>query len=330
MSERLSQSLIESACMSFRHDFGLIPAVQAAVVMAEGESWLAAWRIGFAPYTSSPEAPGLGSGWAEPNSFVVDAACLAFDPEFRSRPFHEASAIRRGGMLWLQAWRHAFDGQPRRDGRIVRLAAPVDGDPIARGLVAVDRALDIANDLSAMLFDHPQRPVIREADEPSVFRSSALADIAAERARQVEGEGWTTDRDDALPAGELARAGACYALHAGAGLGGQTPLFWPWLAKWWKPKKARRDLVRGAALILAEIERGDRLSARGDDPGFEPASIRVDPVDQRAAILIALARDGVPPDVQELLIRGNPTAGVRPDVLGLILGLRAPIAADRP
>lgn len=219
MFEKPSQSLIESACMSFRHDFGLIPAVQAAVVMAEGESWLAAWRIGFAPYTSSPEAPGLGSGWAEPNSFVVDAACLAFEPEFWARPFHEASAIRRGGMSWLQAWRHAFDGQPRRDGRIVRLAAPVDGDPIARGLVAVDRALDIANDLSAMLFDHPQRPVIREADEPSVFRSSALADIAAERARQVEGEGWTTDRDDALPAGELARAGACYALHAGADLG---------------------------------------------------------------------------------------------------------------
>lgn len=140
MSEKPSQRLIESACLSFRHDFGLIPALAAAPVMVEAEAWLAAWRVGFAPYASSPEASGLGSGWAEPNAYVVDAACLAFDPAFRSRPFHEASTIRRGGVLWLQAWRHAFDDQPRRDGRVFKLAAPVD--------------------------DHPQRPVIREPDEP--------------------------------------------------------------------------------------------------------------------------------------------------------------------
>jgi len=35
---------------------------------------------------------------------------------------------------------------------------------------------------------------------------------------------------------------------------------WPWAEKWWKPKNERRDLVKAAALILAEIERLDRAA----------------------------------------------------------------------
>ena len=35
---------------------------------------------------------------------------------------------------------------------------------------------------------------------------------------------------------------------------------WPWAASWWKPKNRRRDLVRAAALIVAEIERIDRAT----------------------------------------------------------------------
>lgn len=141
MSERPSQSLIESACMSYRHDFGLIPALAAAPIMVEAEAWLAAWRIGFEPYTSSPVFTGLGTGWVEPNAYVVDAACIAFDPGFRQRPFHEATTIRRGGVSWLQAWRHAFEDQPRKPVGLSSRTVPVD--------------------------DHPQRPVIREPDEPS-------------------------------------------------------------------------------------------------------------------------------------------------------------------
>ena len=63
-------------------------------------------------------------------------------------------------------------------------------------------------------------------------------------------------------AGELSAAGMCYAGHACLtlrGKGGDTvPSPWPWADEWWKPKNPRRDLVRAAALLLAEIERLDR------------------------------------------------------------------------
>ena len=39
-----------------------------------------------------------------------------------------------------------------------------------------------------------------------------LDDVAAERKRQIEVEGWTAEHDDRHTPGELAQAGACYAL----------------------------------------------------------------------------------------------------------------------
>jgi hypothetical protein len=44
----------------------------------------------------------------------------------------------------------------------------------------------------------------------------------------------------------------------------KIPALWPWGAHWWKPKTGRRDLVRAAALLVAEIERLDRINAPGD------------------------------------------------------------------
>lgn len=35
-------------------------------------------------------------------------------------------------------------------------------------------------------------------------------------------------------------------------------VLWPWDREWWKPKDRRRNLVRAAALLIAEIERLDR------------------------------------------------------------------------
>jgi hypothetical protein len=107
-------------------------------------------------------------------------------------------------------------------------------------------------------------------DAPSA--SLAERDVLAERRRQVEVEGWTPDHDDAHSAGELARAAACYALfanstqpmftvdhetHVSAG----HPIYWPWATSWWKPTDRRRNLVKAGALIIAEIDRLDRLPA---------------------------------------------------------------------
>jgi hypothetical protein len=103
-----------------------------------------------------------------------------------------------------------------------------------------------------------------------------IDEIAAERRRQVEVEGWSLEHDDDHIGGDLARAGAAYAAMAGLRSATQDggdvdtskhicPLGWPWSAAWWKPKTVRRDLVRAAALIVAEIERLDRTKSPHHD-----------------------------------------------------------------
>ncbi|MGA9855078.1 MAG: hypothetical protein WBR29_07375 [Gammaproteobacteria bacterium] len=106
--------------------------------------------------------------------------------------------------------------------------------------------------------------------------SPAMAAIIAERFRQIEVEGWSIVHDDtAHAAGELANAGAHYAFYAGRDVA--APSTWPWSHQWWKPQNFRRDLVRAAALIVAEIERFDRhrnaasLRPRPLQGGYQPA-----------------------------------------------------------
>lgn len=90
-------------------------------------------------------------------------------------------------------------------------------------------------------------------------------EIEAERAKQIA-KGWTPEHDDEHGAGELAAAAASYALNASAKAGGfagysAPPDAWPWDSGYWNPKEPRRDLIRAAALIFAEIERLDRATA---------------------------------------------------------------------
>ncbi len=101
-----------------------------------------------------------------------------------------------------------------------------------------------------------------------------VSEIAAERRRQVRVEGWSAAHDDQHAQGEIARAAAAYALHAGwqshpraTGWPFFPPGFWPWDDAWWKPKDRRRNLVRAAALIIAEIERLDRAAPEHERGG---------------------------------------------------------------
>jgi hypothetical protein len=104
---------------------------------------------------------------------------------------------------------------------------------------------------------------------------SVIDEIAAERVRQIGKEGWTAEHDDEHETGEMAVAAALYAI----GPVGQDAIvvpiapnwraetllarLWPWSFDWWKPKTRRRDLIRAAALIVAEIERLDRRRVGG-------------------------------------------------------------------
>jgi hypothetical protein len=89
----------------------------------------------------------------------------------------------------------------------------------------------------------------------SDFRTAGGAGmIAAERERQVTGEGWTTDHDDEHADESMVAAALMYAsegTHYEASIEG----IWPWDDKWWKPTDKIRNLVKAGALIAAEIDR---------------------------------------------------------------------------
>lgn len=98
--------------------------------------------------------------------------------------------------------------------------------------------------------------------ELAALRADAARDVLTERRRQVEAEGWTPEHDDEHGNGEMAEAAACYAACAEThSMTGHPPMSWPWSPHWWKPSPdQRRNLVKAAALLLAEIERLDRTA----------------------------------------------------------------------
>jgi hypothetical protein len=108
-------------------------------------------------------------------------------------------------------------------------------------------------------------------DQPSHYEflgasSMALASIAEERHRQVVGYDFGQARDDGYERGELLRAADTY-LAAGAmeriteAAVSRLASRWPWHQSSLKLGDRRRNLVKAAALIVAEIERLDRASA---------------------------------------------------------------------
>lgn len=91
-----------------------------------------------------------------------------------------------------------------------------------------------------------------------------LREIEKERRRQVSEEGFDKEHDGRYPLGTLAAAAACYAANARHEIYKRHPnpfSFWPFDMYWWKPKSRRRDLIRAAALIVAEIGLIDRRNA---------------------------------------------------------------------
>jgi hypothetical protein len=88
--------------------------------------------------------------------------------------------------------------------------------------------------------------------------------IAAERQRQINVEGWTSEHDDEHDLGELVMAAMCYGVFASFQTRGEPEPYqiclsrWPWPSSWWKPRDPIRNLERAGALIAAEIDRLQR------------------------------------------------------------------------
>lgn len=121
--------------------------------------------------------------------------------------------------------------------------------------------------VAARLMSQPERP--RKMSDNT---EQALAAIAAERQRQISAEGYDASHDDEHHTGELARAASVYAIYAAlpaldrdfaARYGPQlygTDRLWPWDHADLKLTTRRAELIKAGALIVAEIERLDRLN----------------------------------------------------------------------
>lgn len=107
----------------------------------------------------------------------------------------------------------------------------------------------------------------------AAVKLNAIIEIAKERERQIAAEGYSEAHDDAHRHGELAFAAGAHALRA-ANLNRPKAAVLPaqlgpaaiysgdlWPADWgvMKLHDQRRSLVIAAALLVAEIERLDRL-----------------------------------------------------------------------
>ncbi|WP_300747472.1 hypothetical protein [Pseudomonas sp.] len=109
--------------------------------------------------------------------------------------------------------------------------------------------------------------LLTAADERADLLSSgsALGDVHLERLRQIDVENRSPVDDDDYSLGQLAYAAAGYAQGSVPAQQVQDclrPSYWPWHPRWWKPGSPRRMLVKAGALILAEIERIDRLASK--------------------------------------------------------------------
>lgn len=174
-------------------------------------------------------------------------------------------------------WRNAPDLVAARAHLDATIAAHMRGGvPEAQRQAAIEALTPMSVGIGAMkrlVAEEMTDAVIKALDaapSPAEPQTQAARDVLAERRRQVEAEGWTAKHDNEHDEGEMGAAAACYAL---AGVGQMVPLnvAWPWARGWWKPKGGRRDLVEAGALILAEIERLDRITPPGPVRPAPPA-----------------------------------------------------------
>jgi len=99
---------------------------------------------------------------------------------------------------------------------------------------------------------------------------TGIEQIAEERLRQIDKEGWSESHDDAHTAGDMRDAAEAYLRelryrfdHRDGAVGKIPAAPWPWDDESWKPTADPiRQLVKAGALIAAEI---DRLQRRGNE-----------------------------------------------------------------
>lgn len=95
---------------------------------------------------------------------------------------------------------------------------------------------------------------------------TGIEQIAEERKRQIEKEGWSLEHDKMYKDEEMIHAAVCYC-HSSVNCRyypddprNEVPISWPWSDTWWKPTgDPVKDLVKAGALLAAEIDRLQNL-----------------------------------------------------------------------
>lgn len=250
------------------------------------------------PVTSQPAIAVKGLEWVERDLFAGSPPLIVWEAK---TPLNVYALERIGDRPWfchflcahfktLEAAKAAAQADYE-----TRIRSQIVASPPPSGKVeALREAANIAFD---EMFKVTGAPVARAVQQKILalaalsvapptadgWRTKAADDVLVERKRQVEAEGWTPEHDDQHDRGEMARAAGLYALIAGAdptnlrnaeqgyGMGDvyQEVMnrLWPWSRSWFKSTTRRRNLVKAGALILAEIERIDRLPAAPTDTG---------------------------------------------------------------
>lgn len=119
-------------------------------------------------------------------------------------------------------------------------------------------------------------PSIASTEHAGAAEGVAQAMIEAERQRQIDVEGWTSEHDDEHAHGEMLQAALIYRAHARGEIlqhnEDGTPHGWPWELAWWKPKDPLSDLVRAGALCMADADRRRRAFHGRATMEYDPGS----------------------------------------------------------
>jgi len=96
-----------------------------------------------------------------------------------------------------------------------------------------------------------------------------LMEVATERAKQIS-KGFDASQDDRYTENELVKAANVYALNVTGDDAAIGWLPWPWDVEAFRPEGRRADLIKAAALLVAEIERMDRAVAAKTSGTIDP------------------------------------------------------------
>jgi len=138
-----------------------------------------------------------------------------------------------------------------------QLANAAQDDHINQQQNRIDQLESKSAESGRRLYQYSMEPGEAErriAELESRTGTIAIHDVIAERQRQQTVKGFSVEQDDTYVGFQLSAAAICYIEPM------EAESYWPadWHDDSFKPTDTRRNLIKAAALIIAEIERLDR------------------------------------------------------------------------